>query len=66
MSAGMLNCLINITCVHARFASSMAPASAIPDLYYFCFAACEPFLTIIGFLGALAYVDHDLQSSNLY
>ncbi|KAF5333349.1 hypothetical protein D9611_002480 [Ephemerocybe angulata] len=32
----------------------MSPSSAIPDFYYFCFAAYEPFLTIIGFLGACA------------
>ncbi|KAF8165287.1 hypothetical protein B0H34DRAFT_688602 [Crassisporium funariophilum] len=33
--------------------STMAPKSAIPDFYYFCFGAYEPFLTIVGFLGAL-------------
>ncbi|PPQ94008.1 hypothetical protein CVT25_009856 [Psilocybe cyanescens] len=32
----------------------MPPKSAIPDFYYFCFGAYEPFLTTIGFLGALA------------
>jgi len=31
----------------------MPPKSAIPDIYYFCFGAYEPFLTIIGFLGTL-------------
>ncbi|KAG5732381.1 hypothetical protein E4T56_gene11508 [Termitomyces sp. T112] len=31
----------------------MRPTSAIPDFYYFCFAVYEPFLTIIGFIGAL-------------
>ncbi|KDR83681.1 hypothetical protein GALMADRAFT_236015 [Galerina marginata CBS 339.88] len=34
--------------------SNMPPQSAIPDFYYFCFGAYEPFLTIVGFLGALA------------
>ncbi|KAF9453088.1 hypothetical protein P691DRAFT_802468 [Macrolepiota fuliginosa MF-IS2] len=29
----------------------MPPSSAIPDFYYFWFAAYEPFLTITGFLG---------------
>jgi len=28
--------------------------SAIPDFYYFCFAAYEPFLTTVGFLGKWA------------
>ncbi|KAJ3513279.1 hypothetical protein NLJ89_g3034 [Agrocybe chaxingu] len=32
----------------------MSPQSALPDFYYFCFGAYEPFLTTIGFLGALA------------
>ncbi|TEB35703.1 hypothetical protein FA13DRAFT_1788315 [Coprinellus micaceus] len=32
----------------------MPPSSPIPDLYFFCFAVYEPFLTIIGFLGACA------------
>ncbi|KIK06647.1 hypothetical protein K443DRAFT_673931 [Laccaria amethystina LaAM-08-1] len=32
----------------------MTQKSAIPDFYYFCFAAYEPFLTTIGFLGACA------------
>ncbi|KAF8974504.1 hypothetical protein BDZ97DRAFT_1900150 [Flammula alnicola] len=32
----------------------MAPTSAIPDFYYFCFGAYEPFLTLVGFLGTLA------------
>ncbi|KAF9567337.1 hypothetical protein CPC08DRAFT_773140 [Agrocybe pediades] len=32
----------------------MSPKSAIPDFYYFCFGAYEPFLTLVGFLGALA------------
>ncbi|KAF8812499.1 hypothetical protein BYT27DRAFT_7133211 [Phlegmacium glaucopus] len=31
----------------------MPPKSAIPDFYYFCFGAYEPFLTTVGFLGAL-------------
>jgi len=31
----------------------MTPKSAIPDIYYFCFAAYEPFLTTVGFLGTL-------------
>jgi len=31
----------------------MPPESAIPDIYYFCFGAYEPFLTTIGFLGTL-------------
>ncbi|KAH9482711.1 hypothetical protein JR316_0004811 [Psilocybe cubensis] len=36
------------------FASkSMSPKSPIPDFYYFCFGAYEPFLTTIGFIGAL-------------
>ncbi|KAF6762261.1 hypothetical protein DFP72DRAFT_878393 [Ephemerocybe angulata] len=39
----------------------MSPTSAIPDFYYFCFAAYEPFLTIIGFLGACAYA-HNAQA----
>ncbi|TFK23252.1 hypothetical protein FA15DRAFT_670643 [Coprinopsis marcescibilis] len=30
------------------------PSSALPDFYYFCFAAYEPFLTTIGLLGAFA------------
>ncbi|KAF8913956.1 hypothetical protein CPB84DRAFT_1758006 [Gymnopilus junonius] len=34
--------------------SKMPHSSPLPDFYYFCFAAYEPFLTIIGFLGALA------------
>jgi hypothetical protein len=34
----------------------MPPKSAIPDIYYFCFGAYEPFLNIVGFLGTLAYV----------
>lgn len=34
----------------------MSPRSAIPDFYYFCFGAYEPFLTTIGFLGTLVYV----------
>jgi len=29
-------------------------SSAIPDFYYFCFGAYEPFLTTVGFLGTLA------------
>lgn len=33
--------------------SNMPAKSAIPDFYYFCFGAYEPFLTIVGFLGAL-------------
>jgi hypothetical protein len=32
----------------------MPPKSAIPDIYYFCFGAYEPFLNIVGFLGTLA------------
>jgi len=32
------------------------PTSAIPDFYYFCFAAYEPFLTVAGFVGAWLYV----------
>jgi len=32
---------------------SMPPRSALPDIYYFCFGAYEPFLTTIGFLGTL-------------
>ncbi|KJA30216.1 hypothetical protein HYPSUDRAFT_196467 [Hypholoma sublateritium FD-334 SS-4] len=32
----------------------MPPSSAIPDFYYFCFGAYEPFLTTVGFLGTLA------------
>ncbi|TFK75850.1 hypothetical protein BDN72DRAFT_809557 [Pluteus cervinus] len=38
--------------------------SAIPNFYYFCFAAYEPFLTTIGFLGALAdpKAAHDAQA----
>jgi len=32
----------------------MPPTSAIPDFYYFCFGAYEPFLTFLGFLGAMA------------
>ncbi|GLB33875.1 hypothetical protein LshimejAT787_0107590 [Lyophyllum shimeji] len=32
----------------------MKPTSAIPDSYYFIFAVYEPFLTVLGFLGALA------------
>ncbi|KAF8205035.1 hypothetical protein BJ912DRAFT_840535 [Pholiota molesta] len=31
----------------------MPPTSAIPDFYYFCFGAYEPFLTSLGFLGTL-------------
>ncbi|KXN89645.1 hypothetical protein AN958_05512 [Leucoagaricus sp. SymC.cos] len=29
----------------------MPPSSAIPDFYYFWFAAYEPFLTMVGFIG---------------
>ncbi|XP_006460287.1 hypothetical protein AGABI2DRAFT_192034 [Agaricus bisporus var. bisporus H97] len=29
----------------------MPPSSAIPDIYYFIFAAYEPFLTTLGFIG---------------
>ena len=43
----------------------MPPTSPLPDFYYFIFAVYEPFLTIIGFLGACAYVDC-LLSNNLY
>ncbi|KIM46124.1 hypothetical protein M413DRAFT_441184, partial [Hebeloma cylindrosporum] len=32
----------------------MPSKSAIPDFYYFCFGAYEPFLTFVGFLGAIA------------
>ncbi|TFK43474.1 hypothetical protein BDQ12DRAFT_675042 [Crucibulum laeve] len=32
----------------------MRPTSAIPDFYYFCFAAYEPFLTTMGFIGTWA------------
>ncbi|KAF9534267.1 hypothetical protein CPB83DRAFT_843962 [Crepidotus variabilis] len=31
-----------------------APTSALPDFYYFCFGAYEPFITILGFLGTIA------------
>jgi len=31
----------------------MSVKSAIPDFYFFCFGAYEPFLTTIGFLGSL-------------
>ena len=41
----------------------MSPKSAIPDFYYFCFGAYEPFLTAVGFLGAIMYVC--LSSSNI-
>lgn len=34
----------------------MAPSSAIPDFYYFWFAAYEPFLTVMGFIGTCMYV----------
>ena len=34
----------------------MSPRSALPDFYYFVFAAYEPLLCILGFLGTLAYV----------
>ncbi|PPQ98563.1 hypothetical protein CVT24_004054 [Panaeolus cyanescens] len=33
--------------------SSIPSHSAIPDFYYFCFGAYEPFLTTLGFLGSL-------------
>ncbi|KAF9057623.1 hypothetical protein BJ165DRAFT_1520989 [Panaeolus papilionaceus] len=33
--------------------SSITTYSAIPDFYYFCFGAYEPFLTTLGFLGSL-------------
>ncbi|KAF9009011.1 hypothetical protein BDQ17DRAFT_1349361 [Cyathus striatus] len=32
----------------------MRHTSAIPDFYYFCFGAYEPFLTIMGFVGTWA------------
>jgi len=35
---------------------TMPPKSAIPDFYYFCFGAYEPFITFVGFLGAIACV----------
>lgn len=34
----------------------MPPSSAIPDFYYFWFAAYEPFLTMLGFIGTCVHV----------
>jgi hypothetical protein len=31
--------------------------TALPDFYYFCFGAYEPFLTFIGLLGTFSYVN---------
>lgn len=39
-----------------RYIADMPPKSAIPDFYYFCFGAYEPFLTSVGFLGVFMYV----------
>ncbi|KAL0949494.1 hypothetical protein HGRIS_009548 [Hohenbuehelia grisea] len=42
----------------------MSPPSAIPDVYYAIFGVYEPFLTVLGFIGALfdPKTTHDSQA----